>query len=117
MTSPIALSRTTSTLSNRGMLANSDAETVIRAASRFAQPRADDLRRRMILRIAHDHYPSPAGLNFSALRNALRRVVRTLRMKVGSYLADNRAHIPLCKHDDRIHIRQRRQNFRPLVRR
>src|ERR1039458_9689002 len=105
MMSPMALRRTTSKLSNRGVPAVREKELVIlvatraaiRTASRFSrpQPRAQttDLGGRVILRITHDDNPASTGFDLVALGHALRRVVRALGMKVRTDFANDGAHV------------------------
>ena len=83
------------------------------AASRFlrSEPRADDFTRRMILRIADDYNPASASFHFATFRDALRRVVRSLGVKIRANLANDGAHILLGKHHHGIHIRERSQNL------
>ena len=69
----------------------------------------------MILGIAHDDNSASTSCDLVALRNALHRIVLTLGMKVGTDFANEGAHIFFWKHNDGIHIRQRRQNFRAFL--
>src|ERR1700682_6517687 len=112
--SPMALRRTMSTLSNRGAPDAGEKESVILTPSRFSRshPRANDLGGRVIFGITHDDHSASTGFDLVALGDALHRVVRALRMKIGTYFADDRAHILVWEHYDGVHVRQRRQNFR-----
>jgi len=118
-----------SRLSNRGAPAAEEKElvilvanrpvavrTAIRTASRLSrlQPRAqtNDRGGRVIFGITHDDHSASTGFDLVALGDALHRVVRALRMKIGTYFADDRAHILFWEHYDGVHVRQRRQNFR-----
>ena len=65
----------------------------------------------MILGITHDDHSASTGFDLVALGDALHRVVRALRMKIGTYFADDCAHVLLWKNYDGVHIRQRRQNL------
>src|SRR5208282_4626235 len=108
MMSPMALRRTMSRLSNRGVPAGRENDSVIlvvaqlvaaqlvatrlvgataiRAASRFfrlqSRTRTNNLAGRVILRITYDDNPASAGFDFVALGYALRRVVSALGMKI-----------------------------------
>src|ERR1700675_1258817 len=99
MMSPMAPRRTMSRLSNPGVPAAEEKELVILTPSRLSRPqprartRANDLGGRVILGITHDDHSASAGFDLIALGDALHRVVRALRMKIGKYLADDRAHI------------------------
>src|ERR1700686_4341310 len=124
MMSPMALRRTMSRLENRGAPAECEKESVIlieicaaiRTASRFSRSRprtrANGLRGRVILGIPHDDDTASTGFDLIALGDALHRVVRTFRMKIGTYFADDSAHILFWKNYNGVHIRQRRQNLR-----
>ena len=68
----------------------------------------------MILGIAHNDDAAPARLHFVALGDSLGGVVRTLGMKIRMDFANNGAHIFFWKDYNRIHIRERRQNFGPF---
>src|SRR5450759_2048028 len=117
MMSPMALRRTTSRLSNRGVPAarEREKESVIRTASRFSRPqpraRMNDLGGRVILRITHNDDSASTGFDLVALGDALRRVVGALGMKIGTDFTNDRAHVLFWKDYDGVHIRQRRQNF------
>src|ERR1019366_671099 len=101
MMSPMALRRTTSRLSNRGVPAVREKESVIRiairTASRFSRPqpraRMNDLRGRVILRITHNHDSATTGFDLVALGDALLRVVGAFSMKIRTDFANDRAHI------------------------
>src|SRR5580658_8589057 len=107
MISPMALRRTISRLSNRGVPALTDsvilcvfgAPIALHAASRFSrlQPRAgvrvNDLGGRVILGITDDHDTPSAGFNLFALGNALHRVVGALGMKIRTNFANDGAHV------------------------
>src|SRR5216684_848104 len=110
MMSPMALRRTMSRLSNRGVPGAGEEEwvilvanrpvavsTAIRIASRFSRPQprpgANDLGGRVILGITHDDHPASTGFDLIALGDTLYRVVGALRMKIRTYFADDRAHI------------------------
>ncbi len=71
----------------------------------------------MVFGVAYNHNASSAAFNFIPLRNILRRIVCPLGMKIRTYLANNRAHIFLCKNYHRVHVRQSRQNFSAFFRR
>ena len=110
----MALRRTTSRLSNRGVPAGGGKESVILTASRFSrqQPRTNDLGGRVILGITHDDDPASTGFDLVALGDALRRVVGALGVKIGTDFANDSAHVLFWKDYDGVNIRQRRQNFR-----
>src|SRR5712692_7617077 len=112
----MALRRTTSRLSNRGVPAAREKESVmlaIRTASRFSRPEPrNNLGGRVILGIADDNDSAPAGFDLVALGDALLRVVGALGMKVRTDFANDRAHVFFGKDYDGVDIRQRRQNFR-----
>src|SRR6266404_1791491 len=121
MMSPMALRRTMSRLSNRGVPGRREKESVILIPSdpsRFFRPhprpraRTNDLGGRGILGITHDDNPASTGFDLVALGDALHRVVGALGMKIRAYFADDRAHILFWKNYDSVHVRQRRQNFR-----
>src|SRR5271157_3121606 len=129
MMSPMALRRTMSRLSNRGVPAGREKESVIpvanrpvatrtaiRTASRLSRPqprvRTNDLGGRVILGITHDDHSASTGFDLVALGDALRRVVGALDMKIGTDFANDGAHVLFRKDYDGVHIRQRRQNFR-----
>src|SRR5713101_307268 len=118
MMSPMALRRTTSRLSNRGVAAvrESVIRTAIRNPSRFSRPqpraRTNDLGGRVILGITNDHDSASTGFDLVALGDALRRVVAALGMKVRTDFANDRAHVFFWKDHDGVNIRKRRQNFR-----
>jgi len=65
----------------------------------------------VILGIAHDDDAASTGFDLIALGDSLHRVVGTLGMKIRTYFANDRAHIPLRKNYDGVHVRQRRENF------
>src|SRR5271154_4300146 len=116
MMSPMALRRTMSRLSNRGVVAEREKELVIllclrravpaaiRASSRFLgpQPRAGayDFGGRVIFRITHDHDSASAGFNLVALGDAFHRVVGALGMKIGTDFANEGAHVRFRKDDN-----------------
>src|ERR1019366_8277080 len=108
--SPMALRRTTSRLSNRGVPVGREKESVIFVAvglvaariaihtiSRFSRPqpraRMNDLGGRVILGITHDDDAASTGFDLVALGDALRRVVGALGMKIGTDFADDGAHV------------------------
>src|ERR1019366_8810481 len=99
MMSPMALRRTTSRLSNRGVPAarEREKESVIRTASRFSRPqpraRMNDLGGRVILGITHDDNSAATGFDLVALGDALRRVVGAFGMKVRTDFANDGAHV------------------------
>src|ERR1700687_5622536 len=99
MMSPMALRRTMSRLSNRGMPPESEKESVILTPSRFSRPyprartRANDLGGRGILGITHDDHAASTGFDLVALGDALHRVIRAFGMKVRTDFANHRAHI------------------------
>src|SRR5450631_34824 len=129
MMSPMALRRTMSRLSNRGVPAKRERESVIRVvtrvairtASRFSrlQPRArtNDFGGGVILWITHDNNSATTGFDLVALGDALRRVVGALGVKVRANFANDIAHVVFRENNDRVHIRERRQNFRAFFRR
>src|SRR6266403_1137359 len=121
MMSPMALRRTMSRLSNRGVPGRREKESVILIPSdpsRFFRPhprpraRTNDLGGRVILGITHDDHAAPIGFDLIALGDALHRVVGALGMKIRADFANDRAHIRFWKNYDGVHVRQRRQNFR-----
>src|SRR6202453_3455778 len=128
MISPIALRRTISRLSNRGLPVARDSvifcvfgvRIAIRTASRFSrlQPRAstavDDRSGRMILGIANDDHAASAGFDLVPLGDALHRVVGALSLIIRTNFANNRANVLFEKDYDSVHVRQRSQNFRAL---
>src|ERR1700685_1998477 len=69
----------------------------------------------MALGVAHDLDPSAASDHFVALRHALASVVGALRLDVGPDLANEGAHIGLCKYHDRVHVRQGGDNFGTFI--
>src|ERR1700688_583223 len=97
MMSPMALRRTMSRLSNRGVPAAG--ESVILTPSRFSRPhpraraRTNDLGGRVVLGIAHDDNSASTGFDLIALGDAIHRVIRALGMKVRTDFADDSAHI------------------------
>src|SRR6266403_918468 len=97
MMSPMALRRTMSRLSNRGVPGAGEKESVILTASRFSRPhprpRTNDLGGRVILGITHDDHLASTGFDLVALGDVLHRVVGALGMKIRTYFADDRAHI------------------------
>src|SRR5712671_6704746 len=120
MMSPMALRRTMSRLSNRGVRARREKESVILIPSdpsRFSRPqprtrartRTNDLGGRVILGITHDDHPASTGFDLIALGDVLHRVVGALGMKVRTDFANDRAHILFWKNHDGVHVRQRRQ--------
>src|SRR4029077_8399216 len=106
MMSPMALRRTMSRLSKRGAPAPGEKESVILTASRFSRlhprprPRArtNDVGGRVILGITDDDDTASKGFDLIALGHALHRVVRALRMKIGTYFTDDSAHILFWKN-------------------
>ena len=66
----------------------------------------------MILGIAHDDDAASTGFDLVALRDALRRVVRALSMKVRTDLANNGAHVVFWKDYDGVNVGQRGENLR-----
>ena len=72
---------------------------------------ADDLAGGVIFGIADDLDAAAIFRNRIALGNGVRGVVRALGLNVGANLADDRAHIELGKDHDRIHVRERGDNF------
>src|ERR1017187_2141303 len=129
MMSPMALRRTMSRLSNRGVPTGRAKDPVmlvaariaIRTAPRFSrlQPRArtNDLGSRVILGIPHNGNSASTGFDLVTLGDALRRVVGALGVKVGADFANEGAHILFWKNNNGVHIRQRSQNFRAFFRR
>src|SRR5208282_2335852 len=125
--SPMALSRTMSRLSNRGVPAGRKKESVIpvlvpdRIASRFSRPqprtRTNDIGSRVILGITHDNDMASTGFDLVAFRDALCRVVGALGMKVRANFANDGPHILFWKNNDRVNVRQRCQNLRAFLRR
>src|ERR1700674_1837934 len=99
MMSPMALRRTMSRLSNRGVPGRREKESVILTPSRFsplrprARARTNDLGGRVILGITHDDHSASTGFDLVALGDALHRVVRALCMKIRTYFADDCAHV------------------------
>src|ERR1700686_5401317 len=99
MMSPMALRRTMSRLSNRGVPVAGEKESVILTPSRFSRPnlraraRTNDLGGRVILGITHDDHSASTGFDLIALGDALYRVVGALRMKIRTYFADDCAHV------------------------
>src|SRR6202041_1915522 len=126
----MALSRTISRLFNRGVTEVWEERPVVpivwpiikpatlaahRVASRFLRfptRTRNNPAGRVILGITDNHDSPSAAFNLIALRNALHRIVRPLGMEIRTDFADEGAHVILWENYDRIHIRQRRQNFR-----
>src|ERR1035438_1036126 len=127
MMSPMAERRTISRLSNFAVGRGRGLASIICVAIRFSGAlaiarnhsqfppqtgtRTNDLSDGVILYITHDHHSASTSYHLVVLRDTLRRIVRSLGMKVRADFADNCAHVILGKNNNRIHIRQRRQNF------
>jgi len=69
----------------------------------------------VILGIAHDDNTPSTGFDFGALGDTLRRVVRALGVKVRTDFANDGAHISFGKDYNRVHVLERRQNFRAFL--
>ena len=78
--------------------------------------RMNDLAGRVILRITHNDDAASTGFDLVALGDALHRVVRALGMKIRTDFTNDGPHVRFWKDHHRVHIRQRRQNFRAFFR-
>ncbi len=68
----------------------------------------------MIFRIADNRDLTAIDRQGIAFRNRLRRIVCAFDLNVRTNLANQRPHIKLRKNNHGIHVRQRRNNFRPF---